>query len=231
MKDDLSPPATPVRALIFDFDGLILDTEVPIYEAWRENYQAHGHDLPLELYVGCVGSDFGRFDPKLHLESLTGERLDWDHWDELREIRALERVNALAEPMPGVRRLLDEAAAAGLPCVVASSSPRSWVETHLERIGLRGAFRFTRCIDDVARPKPAPDLFLAAAAGLGVAPAEALVFEDSLNGLLAAREAGIRCVNVPNPVTAHLDFSGAALVLDSLENVGLAEILDAVSGV
>ena len=218
----------PVRALIFDFDGLILDTEVPIYEAWRENYAAHGHDLALELYVGCVGSDFHRFDPKLHLESLTGEVIDWNQWDEARERRALEIINGLVEPMPGVADRLREAGASGLPCAVASSSPRSWVEPHLERIGMRRHFELTRCVDDVSRPKPSPELFLAAAAGLGVDPADALVFEDSLNGLIAALAAGMRCVSVPNRVTAALDFTGAALKIPSLAALTLGEILEAV---
>ncbi|MBL9155413.1 MAG: HAD family hydrolase [Verrucomicrobiales bacterium] len=222
-------PQPPVRALIFDFDGLILDTEVPIYEAWRENYAAHGHDLPLELYVGCVGSDFHRFDPKLHLESLTGGPIDWDQWDEARERRALAIVNALMDPMDGVADRLGEAAALGIPCAVASSSPRSWVEPHLERIGLRQRFVLTRCLDDVSRPKPSPELFLAAAAGLGVDPGEALVFEDSLNGLIAAQAAGMRCVSVPNRVTAGLDLSGATLKIPSLDALDLSAILAAVT--
>lgn len=219
-----------VRALIFDFDGLILDTEVPIYEAWRENYAAHGHDLPLDLYVGCVGSDFHRFDPKLHLEGLTGEEIDWNQWDEARERRALEIIAALRAPLPGVAERLGEAAGRALPCAVASSSPRSWVEPHLERIGLRERFALTRCLDDVSRPKPSPELFLAAAAGLGVDPAEALVFEDSLNGLIAAREAGMRCVSIPNRVTAGLDLSAATLKLGSMADLTLEEILRAVGG-
>lgn len=223
-------PDQSVRALIFDFDGLILDTEVPIYEAWSENYAAHGHELALEDYVGCVGSDFHRFDPKLHLEGLAGEPIDWNHWDERRERRALEIVNSLVDPMPGVLEILNQATAAGLPCAVASSSPRSWVEPHLERIGLRDFFRLTRCVDDVERPKPSPELFLTAAEGLGIFPANSLVFEDSLNGLIAATAAGMRCVSVPNPVTAGLDFTGCALLLDSLAALNLDEIIAAVGG-
>ncbi len=207
-------------ALLFDFDGLILDTEVPVYEAWRDDYLAHGHELPLEVYAACVGSDFQRFDPKSHLESLVGYGIDWPERDRWRERNALERVRHLA-PLPGVISLLGEAAAAGIPCAVASSSPRSWVDGHLSRLGLLEHFALTRCLDDVASPKPAPDLFLAAAAGLGVAPQEAIVLEDSRNGLLAANAAGIACVIVPNRVTAHLDFAGAAGVVDSLEKLSL----------
>lgn len=214
----------PIRALLFDFDGLILDTEFPIYEAWREDYLAHGHDLPLEVYAACVGSDFNRFDPKSHLESLVGRTIDWPDRDLWRECNALERVKQLP-PLPGVVALLDAASSLGLPCAVASSSPRSWVEGHLGRLGLLHRFRLTRCIDDVAAPKPSPDLFLAAAAGLGVAPSEALVLEDSRNGLLAAKAAGCPCIVVPNRVTAHLDFEGALMILASLEEIDLTSLI------
>lgn len=213
----------PLRALLFDFDGLVLDTEGPVYEAWRDDYLAHGHELPLEVYAACVGSDFNRFDPKSHLESLVGSAIDWPERDLWRERRALERVWGLG-PLPGVVELLDAAAAEGLPCAVASSSPRSWVEGHLSRLGLLGRFAATRCLDDVAAPKPAPDLFLAAAAALGATPGEALVLEDSRNGLLAARAAGCPCVVVPNRVTAHLDFAEAAAVVESLAELDLGRL-------
>jgi len=213
-----------MKALIFDFDGLILDTEVPIYEAWKENYAAYEQELSLPVYCGCVGSDHGSFDPKSHLEELTGQEIDWERWDSIREERAMELVSRL-EPMPGVERLLIEAEVAGVPCAVASSSPRSWVGPHLERVGLTRFFRLTRCLDDVGAPKPAPDLFLSAAQGLAVRPGEALVLEDSRNGLDAAIAAGIPCVSVPNAVTASLDFSGAMRILkDGLGDVSLADL-------
>lgn len=209
------------KAIIFDFDGLILDTEVPVYDAWRENFLAFGQDLDLATYAACVGSTFGAFDPKKHLESLTGTPIDWSEWDPARESEALRRTRLL-DPFPGVVDLLDEAARVGTPCVVASSSPRDWVEGHLDRLGLLDRFTLTRCIDDVAAPKPAPDLFQAAARALGVDPASAVVLEDSLNGLRASLAAGIACVIVPNRITAHLEFTGAAAVLDSLEGVTLS---------
>ena len=209
------------EAILFDFDGLILDTEVPIYEAWRENFLAFGHDLALEVYAACVGSNFGAFDPKSHLESLTRGAIDWSDWDTNRERDALARTHRL-DPLPGVLALLDDADAAGIPCAVASSSPRDWVEGHLARLGILDRFALTRCLDDVRAPKPAPDLFLAAAAGLGTDPAAAIVLEDSLNGLRASRAAGIACVIVPNRITSHLEFTGAAAILESLEGMTVA---------
>jgi len=212
-------------ALIFDFDGLILDTEVPVFEAWRENYDAHGHDLPVETYVGCVGSDFEGFDPRRHLDSLVTEPVDWEHWDRRRKNKERSLISKL-EPLPGIIALLEEACDLGTPCVVASSSPRSWVEGHLARHGLLERFVTTCCLDDVDSPKPAPDLFHAAANAVGVDKKDALVLEDSLNGLLAATAAGIDCVIVPNRVTECLEFPGALAVLDSLEAVSLDHLAE-----
>jgi putative hydrolase of the HAD superfamily len=217
------------EAILFDFDGLILDTEVPIYEAWRENFLAFGHDLPLEVYAACVGSNFGAFDPKRHLESLTRSTIDWTNWDTDRERDALARTHRL-DPFPGVLALLDDADAAGVPCAVASSSPRDWVEGHLDRLGILHRFVLTRCLDDVRAPKPAPDLFLAAAKGLGIDPAAAVVLEDSLNGLRAALAAGVDCIVVPNRITSHLEFAGAAAILDSLEGITIARLAEIKAG-
>ena len=209
------------KALIFDFDGLILDTEVPIYEAWRENFRAHGHELPIEIYSQCVGSNFGRFDPKQHLEFLVGDKIDWNALDDKREQDALNRTNQLA-PFPGVIPLLKEANEADIPCIVASSSSRVWVEGHLNRLGLMHHFVGTRCFDDVEYAKPAPDLFLAAAQAVKTDPSDALVLEDSLNGLNASIAAGIPCIVVPNPITSHFEFEGAAKVISSLEGISLS---------
>ncbi|MAS96416.1 MAG: haloacid dehalogenase [Verrucomicrobiales bacterium] len=213
------------KTIIFDFDGLILDTEVAVYESWADNYRAFGHDLPLDIYVQCVGSDFGTFDPKSHLESLTEESVDWEHWDERRSQIALERTHQLA-PFAGVLELLLSASEIGIPCVVASSSPREWVEGHLGRLGLLEHFTATRCIDDVEAPKPAPDLFLAAAEVTGIPPADAIVLEDSRNGLLASQAAGIPCVVVPNRITEKLNFDGAAAILSSLEGVQVEHLIE-----
>ncbi len=214
-----------MKALIFDFDGLIVDTEVPIYEAWQETYASYDCKLPLEIYSGCVGSDFGGFDPKTYLESQIDDKIDWEKQDLLRETRALELINQLG-PMPGIINLLEEARAMGVACAVASSSSRNWVDTHLNRVELRDYFSLTRCRDDVSAPKPSPELFLAAVEGLGIAPGDGLVLEDSLNGLVAAQSAGIPCLAVPNQITAHLDFSGAVKTISSLEGAEISHLKD-----
>ncbi|MEM7699334.1 MAG: HAD-IA family hydrolase [Verrucomicrobiota bacterium] len=209
-----------LKCLLFDFDGLILNTEEPGFEAWLENYRAYGADLPLETYVKCVGSDFNGFDPKSHLESLVDTPVDWQFWDAEREKLALSMIEKL-EPLPGILDLIKEAEAAGIPCLVASSSPRSWVGGHLDRLGLTSRFQAIRCLEDVASPKPAPDLFQSAAKAAGVEPRDSLVLEDSLNGLIAATAAGAPCVVVPNRITRHLDFAGASSVLPSLDGIGI----------
>ncbi|MEO0416318.1 MAG: HAD family hydrolase [Verrucomicrobiota bacterium] len=217
----LKPYCMNAAGLIFDFDGLLVDTEVSIYRAWQANYAAYDQELPLEIYTGCVGSDFSGFDPKAYLDSLLpeGETADWEHWDVERERINQESVNQLG-PMPGVVALLEKAKALGIPCAVASSSPDWWVKPHLERMGLEGYFQAIRTRDDVEKIKPAPDLFLSAAEALGASPAECLVFEDSVNGLKAAQAAGIPCIAVPNLITRELDFTGAAKVLKSLVIAG-----------
>lgn len=207
-----------MRALIFDFDGLIVDTESAIYEAWRELYLHHGYDLPLETYVQCVGSTFGHYDPMAALEALTGNPVAWHEVLPRKDARIRELQQGL-DTLPGVRELLAEAERAGIPCAVASSSQSSHVLGWLDRVGIRNAFALVRSRDDVRQAKPAPDLFLAAAEGLSLGPAETLVLEDSLNGLRAARAAGAPCVIVPSPVTRGSDFTGAAGLVETLAGV------------
>jgi len=213
-----------LRALIFDFDGLIIDTESAIYESWRELYASHGQVLTIEQWSQCVGTDFSSaYDPKKELEQLSGLTFDWVAIDR----QLYDRVSVLLDgydALPGVRERLQEARELGLPCSIASSSPLSWVSKHLQQLGLHEYFANVSTRDHVERIKPHPDLFLDAAQKLGVSTEEAIIFEDSLNGLKAARAAGIRCVVVPGPTTRHLDFSGAWQHLGSLGSTCIGEL-------
>src|SRR5690348_7325872 len=211
-----------LKAIVFDFDGLILDTEEPVYRSWLEVYQAHGTELPFDRWIQIVGSSTATFDPRLFLEEQLGRPLAQDELDR-RVARRSELV--LAQPvMAGVERLVEEARNAGLQLGVASSSTCQWVRGHLERLGLLEPFACIRCRDDVAAVKPAPDLYLAVLECLGVAPGEALALEDSPNGIAAAKAAGMWCVAVPNVITGGLDLSRADLQLTTLDGVPAADL-------
>lgn len=218
------PSSANPRALIFDFDGLILDTEVAIYEAWRELYAAHGFPLTLETWAQCVGSDFGHYNPETNLEQMLGRKLDWEPLVKQRRKRVAEILQG-KDAMPGVRERLREAGEHGIPCAVASSSSHDWVDGWLERLDLAEFFVSTTCLEDTGRAKPDPGLFLHAAEKLGTAPDEVIVLEDSLNGLRAAHAAEMRCVVVPCAVTRHLAFEGAWRQLQSLEEVTVPELI------
>ncbi len=225
VSSELSPQsALSAKGLIFDFDGLILDTETAVYEGWRELYQEHGHELPIETWVQCVGSDFGNYDPAADLETLVGRTLDWGSLTTRRRVRVSEILTG-QQPLPGVRERLHEAQELGLRCAVASSSPREWVEPWLEKLHLRSYFDHVTTLDDTGKAKPDPSLFLHAAEKLGIDPKDLIVFEDSLNGLRAAEAAGMRCVIVPCPVTAGSPFTAFWQRLTSLNEVTLETLL------
>jgi HAD superfamily hydrolase (TIGR01509 family) len=213
-----------IRAIVFDFDGLILDTEEPIYRSWLEVYEAHGEALPFERWVQIVGSTTTDFHPQRHLEERLGRPLT----QEVIEGRIGRRTELILEQklLPGVVQHLDSARSLGLKLGVASSSTRDWVSGHLDRLGILGRFECVRCRDDVTNAKPAPDLYLAVLDCLGVSPSEALAIEDSPNGVIAATRAGMRCVAIPNTITARLDLSAADLLLRSLSDVTLPDLLD-----
>lgn len=208
---------------MFDFDGLILDTEEPVYRSWVEVYQAHGEELPFDKWVQIVGSTTLEFHPQTHLEQRLGRPLS----KEILERRAGRRTElVLAQKLlPGVVRHLEEARAAGIKLGVASSSSSEWVRGHLDRLGILELFDCVRCRDDVASVKPEPDLYLSVLECLGVSAAEAVAIEDSPNGIAAAKRAGMRCVAIPNSITERLDFTHADMVLSSLAEVTLPELL------
>jgi HAD superfamily hydrolase (TIGR01509 family) len=213
----------PLKAVLFDFDGTILDTETPEFEEWRAAFRARGHDLTLEVWQHSVGT-VGAYDPCAHLADLTGGPLDHDALRQ--EVNARHQTRCEAQPLlPGVVDRVREARTAGLGTAIASSSLSEWVEGWLARHRIRALFDTVCTRDEVPQVKPAPDLFRLAAARLGVSPAQCLVFEDSPNGIRAARAAGMKCVAIPNPLTRHLPLGDADLVVGSLADHSLAEIL------
>ncbi len=212
-----------IRALVFDFDGLVFDSETHEYAVIRDIFREHGAELPLEVWGTCVGTHSGAFDAHAYLEECVGRPLDREEIARLRRERFHERIEREGA-LTGVEACLEAARAMGLRIGLASSSRREWVLGQLSRLGLLPCFEAVRTADDVEHVKPDPELYLSVLDALGVAPAEAVAFEDSPNGALAARRAGMRVVVVPNSVTAALEFGEHDLWLESLE-VELATLL------
>ncbi len=214
-----------LEALIFDFDGLILDTETPEVEVWQSIYREHGQDLPVHEWSKTIGGyGLSNFDAAIHLGELTG--LD------PAPLRARYRAESDAvirakSIQPGVLDLILDARQRGLGLAVASSSRHEWVDAHLTRLNLIQHFDHVICADDVApgRTKPNPDLFLLALTRLGVRNDAAVVFEDSPNGVCAARAAGIFVVAVPNALTSQLIFEGENLRASSLAGLTVADLV------
>ncbi|MGE3619775.1 MAG: HAD family hydrolase [Acidimicrobiia bacterium] len=212
--------------LVWDFDGLILDTETSAFEISAAIFADHGVDLSLTGWHVLIGTATAHWLDLL--ESALGEPLTVEDRARLSLLRQDRHRAALdgVEVRPGVEALLGEAAAAGVPNVVASSSTDDWVESHLDRLGLRDHFQgvVTRDLVGSDRTKPHPDLFLAAASVLGVAARSCVVLEDSPNGVLAAHAAEMPVVAVPAGVTASLAFPAADLVVGSLAEVDLSAL-------
>ena len=216
-----------VRGLLFDFDGLIVDTETPSMASWQEMYREHGHELPLEQWMTLVGTIGAPFDPYTHLEELAGP-LDRETVLQRRRDHELSLTD-VEDLRPGILEYLDDARALGLKTAIVSSSTNDWINRHLARLERAEHFEAIVAADhDVSRAKPAPTLYLEALDQLELGPEEAIAFEDSPNGIKAAKAAGIFCVAVPNGVTATLGLDEADLVLDSLADLPLRALIERV---
>ncbi|WP_419892356.1 HAD family hydrolase [Paenibacillus xylanexedens] len=209
-----------VKAFIFDFDGLIVDTETPWYYAFRDIYEEHGVELGLELWSKNVGTSFEEFHPFLYLEHALQKKIDHDHIKLLSE-QKYEVYLGQAAILPGVYELLQSAREKGIQLAVASSSTRDWVHGYLQKLDIFDYFTVVHTSEDVKRVKPDPELYLLALESLGIEASEAIVFEDSPNGLKAANGAGIRCIIVPNEVTRGLEFAMHELRLSSLAEIDM----------
>ena len=220
--------AVTFEALVFDFDGLILETEGPALQSWAEIYREHGFEVPMDKWHDYLGADRG-FEPVDYLAALVGEGLDRAATQARRDQRKTELIEAL-DVMAGVHDYIEEARRRGMKLAVASSSSRAWVVGHLERLRIHAFWDAVVTRDDVTRTKPSPDLYTLAVRRLGVRPSAAIALEDSPNGIAAAKAAGLRCVAVPNALTRDLDTSRADVRLASLAEMPLERLLDVLSG-
>jgi HAD superfamily hydrolase (TIGR01509 family) len=210
-------------ALLFDFDGTILETEGPSYRSWQELFDEHGLELTLDAWSVTVGA-LNLVDPVAMLEEALGREIDGDA---LRRRRMRRKLELVAEEAlrPGVEQLIADARRHGLRLGIVTSATGEWVRRHLTRLNLDEAWDLIVAADgDPARAKPAPVVYLEALEALDLDADAAIAIEDSPNGVRAAKAAGIPTVAVPNPITRRLDLSDADVVLDTLDGVGVGDL-------
>jgi len=213
-----------IKALVFDFDGVIIDSESPELQVWREVFAAHGRELGLDLWADLVGRPRTHFDLYSYFRQHINPDVDIDALRKDRRARVIALTEA--QPvLPGVQDYLQNALQLGLRIGLASSSSGDHVRGHLARLDLLRYFHTTKCFEDTETHKPEPGPYRAVLDELGVAPDQAVAFEDSPNGVTSAQAAGIFCVAVPNPVTCRLPLDHADHRLESLAEEPLERIL------
>ncbi|MBM3137336.1 MAG: HAD-IA family hydrolase [Chloroflexi bacterium] len=214
-----------IQGIIFDFDGLICDTESTELHAWEKLYADYGVPFPFEEYQKTIGAVHNDETPLLLLKESLGSQLNINEAREkLHQYH--KEVNEIEPLRPGVLDYLKEAKLLDLKIGLASSSPIPWVGFHLDRLGISHFFECIRTFEDVHQTKPNPQLFLLTLECLNLAPVETIALEDSINGIVAAKSAGLLTVAVPNAVTSRFDFKDADIILSSLEEIPLRRLIE-----
>ena len=216
-----------IKALIFDFDGTIIDTETAWYIAFRDAYKTHGIELTLEQYSQCLGTSLHSFNPYTHLKTHHNLPIDLEEFKELvqqqhTELMIKERIR------PGILKLLETAKSKGLKIALASSSERVWIDKFVKIHGIKDYFECYCTADTVKKVKPDPELYLQALEKLSVEANEAIAIEDSPNGARAAVAAGIPTVVIKNDITNQLPFSDGHHTIESLADYDLDDLAELV---
>jgi HAD superfamily hydrolase (TIGR01509 family) len=215
-------------AIVFDFDGLLMDTETTMLESWQQEWQHYGLELDLGTFWVQHGGDVTE-QRYQRLAAAVGPSYDRER-SHARRIAYRDELHRRLGLREGIGAWLRQARAAGIRLAVASSSPRSWVRGHLTAVGRLGDFEFIAGGDEVALPKPAPDVYLLALDRLGLEAGRAVAVEDSAHGVAAARDAGLRCIAIPGSHADLARFGRADLVLASAADLSLAEALARLAG-
>lgn len=213
-----------IKGIIFDFDGLILDTETPEMLAWEKAFTEHGLSFPIEKYLNSIGtvSDNHFVQGFMQEMGLSEGEIQQTVLAYQSHIATFEHMN---HPREGVLDLIHDAEKNGLRLAVASNSYRTWVVDNLQRLALDSHFDPICTRDDVTNSKPDPELYNLVLARWGFTSNEVLALEDSPNGIKAAKNAGIFCVAVPNPITIRMDITLADLIFSSFLDFSLQEIV------
>lgn len=217
-----------LAAIVFDFDGLIVDTENPGFISWQEIYREFGAALNIDDWRHATGY-VGGFDPGIHLERILGRKLDWSHIMPRRDARNWE-LTLQACALPGIQELMQSARDRQLRIGVASNSENGWVEGGLRRLGLRDYVEVVVTRDMVLNPKPAPDIYLKAVQTLHVESTSAVALEDSEPGCRAAKRAGLKAIAIPNRFSELQDLSIADLIVKSAADLSLDRLAALAAG-
>ena len=219
--------AKTIQGMFFDFDGIILETEGPIFQSLQEIYNSFGYELTLNDWAKVIGLSPKEHDQFCDLEALASDGFDRANL-EIRFARREQELILEQDILPGIEDYINAAKERSLKLAIVSSSSREWVHGHLERLGLLSYFDITCCADDVMHAKPDPALYVLALEKLNLYPHQVIVLEDSPNGVLAAKRAELFCVAVPTEMTKQLSLDMADLKINSLADVPLDELLDHV---
>ena len=214
-----------IKSIIFDFDGLICDTETPEIEAWKSLFREYNQEFPIDEYLKSIGSIYNDRTPLFHLKKMINKPLDID--DLMIEFQKRKMKFNESEPlMPCVLEYLNFAKKSGLLIGLASSSPSEWIQYHIDRLKI---FEFFDCImtsSDVDKTKPDPELYQKTIKCLEIEPFEAIALEDSPNGVSAALRAGMNVVAIPNQVTSRFNFDQAHFIFQSLCDISLKDLIE-----
>lgn len=214
-----------MEAVIFDFDGLIVDTESPEVEVWRNIFKQYGAELPDSWWNHAIGrgQDQQNAHPADLLIEQTGLKLNRDDLIKEGHQKRIDIISQLPL-LPGVLDRLNEAEMLGLKLGIASSSRHQWVDSLLDKHHLKSRFESIVCADDVSETKPAPELYLTVCKKLNVSPRNSIALEDSPPGIRSAKAAGLIAIAIPNPFTSRLDLSEADAKYFSLENFTIQDL-------
>jgi HAD superfamily hydrolase (TIGR01509 family) len=209
-----------MTAVIFDMDGVLVDGEPLHFAALNAILADEGASLDVDSYRRYLGTTLQHtWDD---LRARFNLRHDFDHYAQRYDAAVMDQYRRQARPTDGALALLERLRHAGVPCAVASSSNRRWVDAALDALAMRPFFTITVAGDEVKQSKPHPEIYLAAADQLGEAPDDCLVIEDAPAGIESGRRAGMRVVAVRTEMTEGLSLEGATHTIDSLEQFDLA---------
>jgi len=212
-----------IDAIIFDFDGVILDTETPNYTTWQEVFESYGVSLDHNYWSEFIGGGTHTLDVCKHLTEISNKSIDC----ELLKRERREKYVSLVESsplLPGVWECITNANNHGLKLAIASSSSSAWIEEHLDKRGLTKYFECIKTRDDVRKVKPDPEIYRSAIKCLSVSPDQAVVIEDSPNGITAAKKAGLCCIVIPNEMTKQLPINHADYNFESIAKINIPSL-------